>query len=689
MISQKNNRAGKLSAGWVVVGCVVFVLMCLTRLSDLGGRVYQHDESMFATFGWEWSHTGNYQAQISAFENGPTHHALLHGPLQMQVIGLTLWLGRMLGLPENAGDWLARLPAALCAIALLLPIWGLRHWLGGSRAAILAMGLVLVSPGLWYYGRFCRNESLFLLASLFALWSVARVCSASQSKMPRRIVMLFPALALPFCIKENALFLAFDAVTFLMLLGTFNLFYTKRGTAFGQQSAGWFSLQWRGRNAWAMLAGVSLSMLLLELVYSNFLRWDTHFWSMMTDAFVYWKGQHVEHRLYGDFTYHLGLLLTYQPYCLLVLLIAACWHVQRNRPVSALLIFLFYNFAVFILGTYVGTFADFLVVKIPFISGWVGEAGVLGLLHMTRAWHFGLACLVGWLTIRFALQSIRTGSRFRAALIWWTGLSFLQYSYAGEKVPWLSVHIVLPLLLLTAHLLAAFFNEHSPGFRKWRKGVYVIVFLVGGLQAYSGYRLCFVQPTFPGETMVYNHTQPAMKLLADQLRRENAAGRSVLIHGEISWPLLWYLRGTSVLFSEGKDERMPVLDGIDWLVLAEGFVPSAVEFPMAFASPRAVALRQAWIVEGLHPLVAWRWPGSRDSWWNDRFPDGETRMREVGLWIEPEQDPEFYKEMQTDFGLGAMGKAWRFWALREPWNVPRTLSSESVVVYRRVSSDDE
>jgi len=49
------------------------------------------------------------------------------------------------------------------------------------------------------------------------------------------------------------------------------------------------------------------------------------------------------------------------------------------------------------------------------------------------------------------------GSRFylRALLIWWAVGMFAVLSWAGEKMPWLTVHIALPLLLLAASYLGA------------------------------------------------------------------------------------------------------------------------------------------------------------------------------------------------------------------------------------------
>ncbi len=45
------------------------------------------------------------------------------------------------------------------------------------------------------------------------------------------------------------------------------------------------------------------------------------------------------------------------------------------------------------------------------------------------------------------------GGTFAVFTIYWGLLAFAIYSWAGEKMPWLTVHMTLPLIFLTAHVL--------------------------------------------------------------------------------------------------------------------------------------------------------------------------------------------------------------------------------------------
>jgi predicted membrane-bound mannosyltransferase len=49
-----------------------------------------------------------------------------------------------------------------------------------------------------------------------------------------------------------------------------------------------------------------------------------------------------------------------------------------------------------------------------------------------------------------AVYSLFRPNYFRMFLVWWFLISMVLYSWAGEKMPWLSIHILLPLMLLAA-----------------------------------------------------------------------------------------------------------------------------------------------------------------------------------------------------------------------------------------------
>jgi uncharacterized protein (TIGR03663 family) len=73
-----------------------------------------------------------------------------------------------------------------------------------------------------------------------------------------------------------------------------------------------------------------------------------------------------------------------------------------------------------------------------------------------QPWYYYLLLLPLYeqLAIVFGLAGIvyvvRRPTRFRLFLVWWFVASLGLYSWAGEKMPWLTIHMLLPLFLLAA-----------------------------------------------------------------------------------------------------------------------------------------------------------------------------------------------------------------------------------------------
>lgn len=69
----------------------------------------------------------------------------------------------------------------------------------------------------------------------------------------------------------------------------------------------------------------------------------------------------------------------------------------------------------------------------------------LGSLYELLPFLLGLAAIVSLVRGRFGFGR---RARFAAFLAWWTLVSLVAYSAAGEKMPWLLVHVVVPFCIL-------------------------------------------------------------------------------------------------------------------------------------------------------------------------------------------------------------------------------------------------
>jgi len=66
---------------------------------------------------------------------------------------------------------------------------------------------------------------------------------------------------------------------------------------------------------------------------------------------------------------------------------------------------------------------------------------------------------------------------FVSFLIWWAAGTFIIYSWAGEKMPWLIIHITLPLILLAARTLGDLFDQTDWSAARDRGGLILAIVL--------------------------------------------------------------------------------------------------------------------------------------------------------------------------------------------------------------------
>jgi len=88
-------------------------------------------------------------------------------------------------------------------------------------------------------------------------------------------------------------------------------------------------------------------------------------------------------------------------------------------------------------------------------------------------------------------------------LVWWALTSLLAYTLAGEKMPWLTVHITLPLILLTGWCLGQVIERLNwATFRKQRGGLAALLLVVFFI-SFSGALVAILgtNPPFQGKTL--------------------------------------------------------------------------------------------------------------------------------------------------------------------------------------------
>ena len=141
----------------------ILIAAVISRFYLLGARVMSHDEINHVYFSWQYYDGSEY-----------IHHALSHGPFQFHILYLSYFL-------FGISDFTARFPAAIFSIVSVLFVWKFRRYFGRTGGLVTAI-LFVISPYLLYYGRYARNEAFVLVWSITILWSLLRYLENGETK---------------------------------------------------------------------------------------------------------------------------------------------------------------------------------------------------------------------------------------------------------------------------------------------------------------------------------------------------------------------------------------------------------------------------------------------------------------------------------------------------------------------------
>lgn len=131
-------------------------------------------------------------------------------------------------------------------------------------------------------------------------------------------------------------------------------------------------------------------------------------------------------------------------------------------------------------------------------------------------------------------------------LVWWALLSLGMYSWAGEKMPWLSIHIALPFILLAGLFLGAAFE--SPRRLMWLASLPVFLVLLF-VEVHSMFLLNYADAANPTEMLIYVQTSQDVPTIVGEisgLANKTGQGKNLTIGLDNTdvggWPFIWYLR---------------------------------------------------------------------------------------------------------------------------------------------------
>lgn len=467
------------SISWETAAYLVMVALAIgTRFWNLGEKALHHDESLHAYYSW-----------VYYIGDGYKHDPLMHGPFLFH-------FGALIYMLFGDTDATARYGAAFFGVLMVGMPWFLRgtRFLG-KYGALAASFFLLISPTILYQSRYIRHDIYTIGGTLFLL-----ICIFRYLETPKRIWLILGSATLAFLFTNHEIVFAIVAIFYGFLYGALMI---EQFTAFRRTG---------DRRSWELL-GIHVvylvGMLLLYILVPNSHREDLLDipWENPTQA-----QENAYYRMFLTNPLIVGATV------LTIAFLVGLWWVLLRKPSKpeaiveedlaeqelapeggrvyitpadgfsvtnavreawtdkpGLTMAIFAYLAVFV-PLYTSMFTNMAGLRSSTIDTdgtllyWLGQHDFK---RGEQPWFYFLLLLPQYeyiVAIFGALLAAVTLLRGGAALLGWSGGRqlffrlflalwflgiFVGLSYAGEKMPWLIVHISLPGVLLAAAMVGA------------------------------------------------------------------------------------------------------------------------------------------------------------------------------------------------------------------------------------------
>jgi uncharacterized protein (TIGR03663 family) len=430
----------------VVALASIMAVAAVLRFWDLDAKALHHDESLHAIYTWYL-----YEGR------GYTHDPLMHGPFLFQAGALVFML-------FGDTDYSTRILPALFGTVLVGMPYLLRKQIG-MKAVLIAAVLLTISPTILYVSRFDRHDiyiSVWMLAMTICIWRYL------DERRPGYLYALAAVLALSFGTMEVTFIHAAILLVFLDLMLAVELGRRRDDEAVSDLTVAARSLSlapiaWLIAALWPLLGRRPLERDRLPAVGDVLVVVGTLSLPMFSAGIQFMP-------FFDDKGYNVAAEDTLRVVTVLALILASAYVGLLWRP-KVWLICAACFFIPFVL-----LYTTFLTNQPPPWSEafWRGHggfySGIWGSLDywlaqhdvqrgdQPRYYYFLLTPLYEFLPLLIALvagiwAALRGNSLTRWFLFWLIGI-VVGLSVAGEKMPWLEVHIALPLTLVAAVGLA-------------------------------------------------------------------------------------------------------------------------------------------------------------------------------------------------------------------------------------------
>ncbi len=437
---------------WTLIYVALLLLAVATRFWDLGSRAYCHDESIHASWSWDL-YTGR----------GYRYNPVYHGPFLYHI---TAFIFTLFGDSDVTG----RVAPVLFGLGVvLLPLF-MKRWLG-TKGTLIATALLVISPIMMHRSRYIRHD---IFAIFFEMVVALAILNYLEKRKEIYLYIMAGALGLAFCVKATsyiylAIFGSFFLIYFLVRLfaARERLLPLRLGKDFPLRKYAEFDV---------IALMVTVLLPLMTALPAKLLGFDP-----------------ID---YSDVGIQRSMIVFAALLALSV--VTGLWWDRKRWLISMALFFV--PFTVF----YSTVFTN----GQGFPTGIVGALGYWLSQHDVarggQPWFYYLLLvpMYEFLPLLFSLLGIGYGlfkwrgqnvedeaalqvaeserpakrtaeeetprAPFVPFAIYWMVTSFLVYSWAGEKMPWLAMNIVVPVALVAGWYLGQMFDKID--WRAFREG---------------------------------------------------------------------------------------------------------------------------------------------------------------------------------------------------------------------------
>ncbi len=553
---------------------IAFIL----RIWDLSSRAIHHDESLHSFYSWMFTkyvdilHLEIFGSKIPyyfTFGNGYEHNPMLHGPLQFEFNAFIFTI-------FGSSDFTSRILYVIFGSLLVGLPYFFRFKLG-NLGAIFTSLLLCLSPTMLYFSRFARND---ILIAFWTFSIVILIWKYIEENKNHYLYMIAAFLALSFATKENTYILIvtiLSSIAFISIpdfktniVRNMNIYSLSPPVAFYKLSMRTFYFIFGKFNLLLDKAPLNLLILIFLLTLPQ---WAALFAVLQDSVILNWtnltlatnmelaqsEGLSVGIPIGG------GVVIAVLIVTLLIILsmyFGYLWNWKIWWKSSAI----FY-------GIWLLAYTKFFTDLSGIGSGvwqslgyWVVQQEVA---RGGQPWYYYIytMSIYEFFSIFFFIFSFffyfKKMPAFVRFLLSWSLLTFIAYTIASEKMPWLMVHISLPLICMTGYFLGDNVSVLKSLFTNFKTiykfninkklisiGTFTfLIIMTFSFSVFVGFKAAYIHSDEPLGPIIYTQTSSDISDLNDDIldwsiKSGDFEKLPILIDttSGFTWPWQWYLR---------------------------------------------------------------------------------------------------------------------------------------------------